>query len=765
VIPYYATPDGKVTLLHGHVLDVLREMPAESVNCVVTSPPYWSLRKYDCDPVVWGGDSACEHEWQTGVVKGECRLNEKMDKTGMSFSPRKTSPEAFQKVEHQHATCSLCGAWRGQYGLEPTPELYVEHTMMWLREVRRVLRKDGTCWINIGDGYAGGGNNSSNSKPIAAKQGSNAGAGSVGGIGKGPVGNGLKPKDAVLMPFRLALAAQADGWWVRSVIIWAKPNPMPESVRDRPTDAHEYIFLLTKSKTYWYDAEAIREEATEPRRCGTNSHANVDRDPAHGTRKQDAVGNRRYAGFNDRYDFANPPSGRNCRSVWTFPTEPFSEWTRTVRQVRVERDEVVDGTKRIASPDCPVHGDQDRRETRASCGEHEDGRCDGKQRTDSHPVQAQLDDCAPIDQPLGVDSQAGSSGLPRPECVPAATVRSSGSRRMGHVPATTPSCTPSEETAGRIEHTSVEPAMNAEHCPDTDGCNTSPDGKAARLPDQTQVHTVHKSSLPIPPDCSCSFYNEIAEQTSHFAVFPRELPERCMKAGCPEWVCPKCGKARVRVVEHQPAARNTNSPKDASRVALGMMSEKNRLCGPGWRKQAPEINETLGWTDCGCGAGLEADDLEIILTPIGEREGDDPSLVTGRAGYNRPRGANEGSRPITRYEQRRYAKQLHESGHRAEMETAAGPAFAHYLRTDKSGARPIPPELLQAWIECGWLERVVIPQTPSSEWRPGVVLDPFAGSGTTCEVAYHLGRTAIGIDASAKYLDMAKERVKQGALL
>ena len=676
--PYYQTPDGKVTLHHGHVLDVLREMPAESVNCCVTSPPYWSLRKYDCEPVIWGGDPNCPHTLKAQPVGGESYEGKaRWQHDGVS---RQETPEAWVKTpgrtyepgqgmeelakvwktggkpkagvtelaygsDGTSATCSLCGAWRGQYGLEPTPELYVEHTVAWLREVKRVLRKDGTCWVNCGDGYWGGKGQSGAPEPkedaarYASGESLQRGEYTLGvdkatrpSDGRHPV---LKPKDAVLMPFRVALAAQAEGFWVRSVIIWAKPNPMPESVRDRPTDAHEYIFLLTKSKTYWYDADAVRE---------VSSGLTGGR---FGTYPEDTL----------RHDSERPRpednGGRNCRSVWTFPTEPFSEWTRTVRQVRVERDEVVDGTKRIASPDCPVHGDQDRRETRASCGEHEDGRCDGKQRTDSHPVQAQLDDCAPIDQPLGVDSQAGSSGLPRPECVPAATVRSSGSRRMGHVPATTPSCTPSEETAGRIEHTSVEPAMNAEHCPDTDGCNTSPDGKAARLPDQTQVHTVHKSSLPIPPDCSCSFYNEIAEQTSHFAVFPRELPERCMKAGCPEWVCPKCGKARVRVVEHQPAARNTNSPKDASRVALGMMSEKNRLCGPGWRKQAPEINETLGWTDCGCGAGF-----------VG-----------------------------------------------------------------------------------------------------GVTLDPFVGSGTTCEVAYHLGRTAWGIDASAKYLDMAIERVKQGALL
>jgi len=373
--PYHETPDHKVKLYCGHVLEVLGAMSPESVHCVVTSPPYhWSLRKYDCEPVIWGGDPNCPHTLEPGApIPSRGYVGSKSTLQGSTVSmeeskgvaggytgkarwqhdgvSRQETPEAWVKAPESKplndfrdaewstggqpevhsstaiphgATCSLCGAWLGQYGLEPTPELYVEHTMMWMHEVRRVLRKDGTCWLNLGDGYAGGNWRAS---PLSAgsKQATNKGTVGFDNVPPPIIPCGLKPKDAVLMPFRVALAAQAEGWWVRSVIIWHKPNPMPESVRDRPTDAHEYIFLLTKSKTYWYDAEAIREEATEPRHCGKNSHANVDRDPAHGTSKQEAVGNRRYAGFNDRYDFANPPNGRNCRSVWTFPTEPFPD--------------------------------------------------------------------------------------------------------------------------------------------------------------------------------------------------------------------------------------------------------------------------------------------------------------------------------------------------------------------------------------------------------------------------------------------------------
>ena len=273
----------------------------------------------------------------------------------------------------------------------------------------------------------------------------------------------LKPKDAVLMPFRVALAAQADGWWVRSVIIWAKPNPMPESVRDRPTDAHEYIFLLTKSKTYWYDADAVREPHAEPER-GRGEVERAGEYQPNTLGMVGAEGVRRWVPAVREYN----PNGRNCRSVWSFPTR----------------------------------------------------------------------------------------GVP----------------------------------------------------------------------------------------------------DAHFAVFPRELPERCIKAGCPEWVCPKCGKARARVTERPLPPKDRLTAARERPDDVKKLTRDGQLVGSGQRVQ-DWLNEhpptTTGWSDCGCGAGF-----------VG-----------------------------------------------------------------------------------------------------GVVLDPFAGSGTTCEVAYHLGRTAWGIDASAKYLDMAIERVKQGALL
>ncbi len=182
----------------------------QSVQCIVTSPPYWGLRDYDLPPTVWGGDADCEHRWADSVGQVIAGL--------------------------QTGFCADCKAWLGAFGLEPSPEQYVENLVEIFREVRRVLRDDGTLWLNIGDSYATG-----------AGGGRVAGGGGQGARWKNKTGHwqpnrmkirGLKPKDLIGIPWRAAFALQADGWWLRSDIVWAKKNPMPESVKDRPTRSH-----------------------------------------------------------------------------------------------------------------------------------------------------------------------------------------------------------------------------------------------------------------------------------------------------------------------------------------------------------------------------------------------------------------------------------------------------------------------------------------------------------------------------------------------
>jgi len=218
--------------------------------------------------------------------------------------------------------------WLGVLGLEPTIELYVEHLVEIFKEIRRVLRKDGTVWINLGDSYAGSWGNhhptgKGGQRPKATERFQREAWGDK--SFKPPMADapGLKPKDLCMIPARVALALQADGWWVRSQIIWAKPNPMPESVTDRPTTAHEYIFLLTKSARYFWDAEAVRENVS-----GT-AHARQAKDgspPSLVFKMQDAGnGNRNNPSFQSYMKDLPPEAGRNLRSVWEIPTHAFPD--------------------------------------------------------------------------------------------------------------------------------------------------------------------------------------------------------------------------------------------------------------------------------------------------------------------------------------------------------------------------------------------------------------------------------------------------------
>jgi DNA modification methylase len=204
----------------------------------------------------------------------------------------------------------------GQIGWEETPELYIERLVEVFREVRRVLRDDGTLWLNIGDSYASFRNGEAT--PDTAR-GENSGTFVPKGMAKNRMGStfagtGIKHKDLIGIPWRLALALQEDGWYLRSDIIWHKPNPMPESVTDRPTTAHEYVFLLAKSETYFFDAEAIRE----PSIC-------------FGIDARSGKGNIRYEGkrtidlrANGQDAFVTIKEKRNNRSVWTIRTKPYA---------------------------------------------------------------------------------------------------------------------------------------------------------------------------------------------------------------------------------------------------------------------------------------------------------------------------------------------------------------------------------------------------------------------------------------------------------
>ena len=289
-------------VLQGDCLSVLKSLPSESVNCCITSPPYWGLRDYGT--AKWdGGSSSCEHKTEK-IIKRE------FHQTGATG--RGSSTTTIHASEIPQGDCIKCGAKRidNQLGLEKTPEEYVTKLVEVFREVRRVLRDDGTVWLNLGDSYAS--NPASGGEQSSLMTGGEHKKTPLTGYKRPP---GLKPKDLVGIPWRVAFALQADGWYLRQDIIWHKPNPMPESVTDRCTKAHEYVFLLAKSAKYYYDAEAIKEDSCVSDKWNEPNAKYLSKTSGNG---ETSLRN----GFNRLGEIGGT---RNRRSVWTITTKPFSE--------------------------------------------------------------------------------------------------------------------------------------------------------------------------------------------------------------------------------------------------------------------------------------------------------------------------------------------------------------------------------------------------------------------------------------------------------
>jgi len=254
----------------------------KSVQCVVTSPPYYGLRDYGTAQWI-GGDSNCDHK----VGRFEYPVNEKQKSNNGSAG-------------HQAiGVCPKCGAVRKdkQIGLEQSPDEYVQKLVNVFREIRRVLKDDGTVWLNLGDSYS-----ATRWSDTPSTTGISRSCSDI----VSDRNTGLSPKNLIGIPWRVAFALQADGWYLRSDIIWHKPNPMPESVKDRPTKAHEYIFLLTKNAKYYYDNEAIKEETQakviEPRM----------------KKEKREVYNGKYLNAGVKRTMS-----RNKRSVWTITTKSY----------------------------------------------------------------------------------------------------------------------------------------------------------------------------------------------------------------------------------------------------------------------------------------------------------------------------------------------------------------------------------------------------------------------------------------------------------
>lgn len=546
-------------ILVGDVLERLADLDAESVQCCVTSPPYFGLRSY--------------------LPAGH--------------------PDKAKEV-----------------GTERTPEEYTARLVEVFRGVRRVLRRDGCVWLNLGDSFAAGGGGP---KPS-----------NIGGFtNQTPVTPsrmappGLKPKDLIGIPWRTAFALQADGWYLRQAVTWCKTAPMPESVTDRPSSATEMVFLLTKSARYFYDADAVRvpharlwdADKNGGSLCGTDG------------RDQAVIGGHGRAG---RAKSEPNPAGRNLWNYWVLSPEQFSARAAGY------------GTTGITIPDCPVHGDSDlartvRRQARdgvlraaekrrnrrtasrlalepeaapvARTSLHSEPGCTSSTEQSRTPGSNHASRM-PIGQPSHGDHQTdvgtsdhtsriagpgetphGSSDSPGQSCVPAAMSRSTQSHRTDLAPESDPSYTPSAQTSAHTGGMSALPGFaallthNSENSTEEDSAS---DEKRTGH-DQTGLSSGYR--------CTCPDY-----YIDHYAVMPQKLAEPCILAGTSEAGCCRvCGAPWERVVERERVAKAKPSGKgwrvdiamsDANGdVRRGLLADQWQAHTTGWRPTCTHAGE------------------------------------------------------------------------------------------------------------------------------------------------------------------------------
>jgi DNA modification methylase len=689
-------------VLVGHVLSRLGELPDESVHCVVTSPPYYGLRSYGTEPQVWGGDPKHDHVFGEEQIRGGSA-----QKQGASSqrAGRANVEEQSGQSNSQGAFCH-CGAWRGDLGLEPTPELFIAHMVDVFREVRRVLRKDGTLWLNIGDSYAG----AKGFRPEHANTSTLSGGKNHIGLGRGaPIPADCKAKDLLMIPAQLALALRAGfsrcsdcnrelrsdlwpvwnghrfcpdcprskiiptepGWWLRSEIVWAKKAPMPESCTDRPTCAHEKVFLLTKSARYFYDAEAVKEEGEGYGRSNwpAMQFKGGDITRGHGTK-----------GISKGTSTHTYEGGRNMRNVWHLGPEPFSG-------AHLMRD-VGGGSGRIRSPDCPLHGDRPTLASKADRGARQGvSRSARNHNSDARPALGLFAEPAPIELTRGERSEDDNLGSPYPAYSGSAKPHSTQIRRTD----------PDAEISPHV----IADALSASHTGDSalplDSVATSvripENSSAADIRDESSVQTNGHSA----DKCSCK---QSSTLTDHFATFVSEIPRRAILAGTSaEGVCPKCGAPWVRVVE-----KSVVWPEKRG----GVGNNADRGDG-GLACNADRSSQTIGWRpSCSC------DTLEIGCSGV-ECYGD---TLSGDA-----RGSDLGKI------------------------ACRGPGSAKADLSER--------------LCDGAAKQSRVGVTSDLQPIPATVLDPFLGAGTTMMVADRLGRNCVGVELITEYAAMGGRRLER----
>ena len=454
------------------------------------------------------------------------------------------------------ATCSLCGAWRGWYGLEPTVAAYVEHTIEVLRAIRRVLRKDGCCWWDLDDSRAGGGSGMQGDASYASTlHGATPGGKRWGHEANRPKTN-LNPKSLCLIPQRVAIAAQEDGWIVRSQIII--PSWMPESARDRPVDSYRTVLMLTKGKKYWFDMAAVRQvSASDERVLALRRHveaANLLEGP-------------RILGG----DFGLAIPSRQTALLAADPA-PGGDRVGVGGEAPILNGPALQDNLSLSPLDAK---------------EGQERGSDGSRPTIAHGplVQGSPSRIGPLVEIPGASEdlveQINRLRVSLPDGYQFFIVRVGDS---GAAPS----------PASPTDIGDADMAVGIED-PSEVGENRITNHQKDSTTDGTSVSTRNLGNIWfLPPS---------AYPAQHFATFPVAEPERCILASCPAEVCVKCGKARVRITENKAMVIARSGRAEAAGC---------RTLPSGTMLEPPE-QTTLGWTDCGCAAGWTPG---LILDPF-----------------------------------------------------------------------------------------------------------------------------------------------------
>ncbi len=619
----------KHTLINKSVLDALKELPDESVDCIVSSPPYFGLRSYKNADTIWGGKPKCEHEWiSQKTYKDNLRFR---DPNHIASVGNNKNTEIYSNPEVIGGICSKCGAWKGQLGLEPSYEMYLDHMLMVMKELKRVLKKTGTLFWNMGDSYVGGHPGGS----IYNKEWNISKADAIPQIKEGrPQAHveGISEKSLMMIPERLAIAMidERDGflnklanillhkktekWVLRNKIVWHKKNGLPSSVSDRFSNKWEYVFFFTKAKRYYFDLDSVRKPLAE-------------------------------SSIKRILQKTIPNQFKKGKSVDFAETDPVNNIPKILNNMhkKYEKDNAEHSTRLTAN----------------------------KQFFNQKGQGGNVDY-------NGIDSENGNHYHPN-GANPGDVIN-----------------TPAVRHKSWASNPGHEFTHDRKYDPDADG------GDFLDIP--TRPH-----------------------KFAHFAAFPETLVEPLIKAGCPSEVCVKCGKPKILSYSRREKTGN-EKPITGKHVTN------------------PEVNSP------------------------GNRE----------HYYTEVRKYDVNQKEIASFIKEHLSKEKMPILDDKFGETK----WKHWIRTDESGASlPSPSEYAElkeilalpddhdeemlstvtVLVDDSGNSNIPIGLKPSCNcnagFKPGVVLDPFAGSGTVGVVSQKLGRSSILIEISPEYCKIIKERL------